>query len=407
MIMLIASTGCGTGTEKFEYKYDAEEIVRPIWETDVIYNETVLLLEETPGGVASGKLRFTPKEILSIRDSSLKYEFKEGTDWEYKDGKICRIDGSVIPYFTEKNTYGEELYYRNFNPETGELSEGIPYDEDAQTKFQTVDGEHTAVWLEDTTLLEHLINVTYRYDPADYTGPKQQYEGDRLPRLQQKIENGEEIKMLVLGDSIACGGSSSGNKNIEPYMGSFYDLLGDAISRKSGAACYVDNQDAMGGQISDYSLAKIGNLTRAQISINRFQPDVVLIHWGMNDGTWGCTPERYRSNLIQIISDCKAINDQLEFIIVGTCMPNDNGCCYVDAAGNRTPVYGYQPYYSEACATIPSEERGTVFVDAGEIHRYFLAENKKFLDMTASGINHPNDFVIRLYAMNLVKAIIK
>jgi len=246
----------------------------------------------------------------------LKYEFKKGVDWEYKDGKICRIAGSKIPFFTEKNTYGEELNYRVFNPETGDL-ELIPYDYESgvQTKFQTVEGEHTAVWLEDTTLLEHLINVTYRYNPEDYEGPRQTYEGDRLPRLQQKIENGENVKMLVLGDSIACGGSSSGNKNIEPFMGSFYDLLGEAIARKSGAECFVDNKDAMGGQISDYSLAKVGNLTRAQISVNRFEPDVVLIHWGMNDGTWNCTPDRYRSQIVQIISDCKAINPNLEFII--------------------------------------------------------------------------------------------
>ena len=31
-----------------------------------------------------------------------------------------------------------------------------------------------------------------------------------------------------------------------------------------------------------------------------------------------------------------------------------------------------------------------------------MLKTKKYLDVTGNGINHPNDFIVRFYAMNLV-----
>ena len=104
----------------FVYDYGFHEQVMPFWQSDVIYNEPVLLLEETPGGVSSGKLMLEPAEIYSVRDYSLKREWKRGVDWEYRDGKIVRLDGSDIPYFTEENLHGRDLMRRSYG-ENGEI----------------------------------------------------------------------------------------------------------------------------------------------------------------------------------------------------------------------------------------------------------------------------------------------
>jgi hypothetical protein len=40
---------------------------------------------------------------------------------------------------------------------------------------------------------------------------------------------------------------------------------------------------------------------------------------------------------------------------------------------------------------------GVVVADMTAIHSYML-QSKRFIDMTANNINHPNDFLVRAYA---------
>ena len=181
----------------FVYNYGFHEQVMPFWQSDVIYNESVLLLEETPGGVASGKLMLEPEEIYSIRDYSLKREWKRGVDWDYKDGKIIRLEGSDIPYFTEENLHGRDLMRRSYG-ENGEIIRK-PFEVENPT-FQTVSGEDTVIYTETPLIFEYQIFVTYKYKQGAYKGPVQQYSGDKLPLLEEKIRNGEDIRMLLLGD---------------------------------------------------------------------------------------------------------------------------------------------------------------------------------------------------------------
>ena len=44
--------------------------------------------------------------------------------------------------------------------------------------------------------------------------------------------------------------------------------------------------------------------------------------------------------------------------------------------------------------------------DLGGMQKFFL-QNKKPADMLANNINHPNDFLIRMYAMNLLATLIQ
>ena len=137
------------------------------------------------------------------------------------------------------------------------------------------------------------------------------------------------------------------------------------------------------------------------------KPDLILIGWGMNDGTWHENQDLLAENVLKIIDSITFVyKEPVEFIVIGTCMPNDNGACYVLDSGVRKPLYGFQPTYSASLAEMCASVDNAVFVDAGEIHRYAIA-NKKYEDMTVNNVNHPNDFVIRMYAMNLSSAVIR
>ena len=394
----------------FVYDYGFHEQVMPFWQSDVIYNEPVLLLEETPGGVSSGKLMLEPAEIYSVRDYSLKREWKRGVDWEYRDGKIVRLDGSDIPYFTEENLHGRDLMRRSYG-ENGEIIRE-PFGVENPT-FQTVSGEDTVIYTETPLIFEYQIFVTYKYKEGSYKGPVQPYLGDKLPLLEQKIRTGEDIRMLLLGDSISCGGCSSSNINSEPFMKNWYELFADAVAEASGGNVKMDNSYSVGGQISDWSLSSSGesvngvSLNKAQAAVLKEKPDLILIGWGMNDGTWHENQDLLAENVLKIIDSITFVyKEPVEFIVIGTCMPNDNGACYVLDSGVRKPLYGFQPTYSASLAEMCASVDNAVFVDAGEIHRYAIA-NKKYEDMTVNNVNHPNDFVIRIYAMNLSSAVIR
>jgi len=45
--------------------------------------------------------------------------------------------------------------------------------------------------------------------------------------------------------------------------------------------------------------------------------------------------------------------------------------------------------------------------DIGSMHQDLLTAGKKYLDMTSNNVNHPNDFIARIYAMNVLSLLIK
>lgn len=396
--------------KEFVYNYGFEESVRPFWQSDVIYNEPILLLDSGDGNAANGKLMCDVEEIYSVRDYSQKREWKRGVDWDYVDGKIVRVGDSDIPYFTTENMHGRDLYRRSYG-DNGEIIK-TPFDAHAPY-FQTVSGEDTVIYTETPLIFEYQIFVTYRYKKGAYTGPVQQYLGDSLPLFENKIRKGEKIKMLLLGDSLSCGGSSSSNLKSEPYLKNWYELFADAVSAASGAEASMDNSYSVGGQISDWSLSPSGeslgniDLNKAQAAVLKENPDLVLIGWGMNDGTWHEKKETLVENIIKIIDSITFVaKRKIEFLVIGTCMANDNGSCYVLENGIRKPLYNWHPYYSKILSEWLKDVESTIFVDMGEIHRYAIA-NKKYEDMTVNDVNHPNDFVVRMYAMNLASSVIR
>ena len=50
-------------------------------------------------------------------------------------------------------------------------------------------------------------------------------------------------------------------------------------------------------------------------------------------------------------------------------------------------------------------KQGIALADVRSIHKRLL-EKKRFIDMTGNNVNHPNDFLIRVYAQYLLKNLI-
>ena len=55
--------------------------------------------------------------------------------------------------------------------------------------------------------------------------------------------------------------------------------------------------------------------------------------------------------------------------------------------------------------SIASAEEGVVSVGIFDLHTYMI-EGKNYIDFSGNGINHPNDYMIRLYVQQLLSAVV-
>ena len=70
------------------------------------------------------------------------------------------------------------------------------------------------------------LNVTYTYKEDTQFTPKPEAKGYLLDKTLTKLEGGDAVKILTVGDSITGGAncSSSGDVNAEPYADIWHEM---------------------------------------------------------------------------------------------------------------------------------------------------------------------------------------
>ncbi len=106
-------------------------------------------------------------------------------------------------------------------------------------------------------------------------------------------------------------------------------------------------------------------------------------------------PDEYKANIKSIISDVRNTNPECEFILVSTMLANPES----------TGFYGRQPEYVKPLSEIEQEIEGVAFADVTSAHEFILTR-KKFWDMGGNGVNHPSDFLARIYAQIILELLI-
>lgn len=333
---------------------DIKELIFPIWEGDTVMNETILPIGQSERD-ADIRLFFEPDEILSVKSWDLKKEYVKGQDWIFESGKIKLLTGSEIPYmkaselhFYEKN--GEEC----FNAKNGGY---ILYKRNGFFhKKQTV--------------------VTYTHkDSVDFGLPVS--DGKILCRAIRRLQNGEKLKICFYGDSITAGYDGSGLTGIEPNMPGWAELVKMGLELRYDSKIELINT-AVGGKRSDWGAEC------AQERIACYKPDVAVIAFGMNDGTGMVAPAEFRKNIMKIKSAILEKNSECEFIFISTTLANPESCF----DGLQREYYDELLFCASECDAV---------VNMTKIHDILL-KKKHFADMTGNNINHPNDFLIRIYA---------
>lgn len=369
-----------------EYSYTDEERMTPFWESNIMRNESMAMVQE--GDEIYGKLLFVPKRIISVVDVNLQKEYTEGVDYEWVEGtnRINWLEGSSIPYFFEGALMGLEsegstTYVKNWDNS---------FDSTGRARLGNV------LYCVGSFLYEKQICVTYEYDTAQiesqgvlYT----QYQGDKLPNTVKKLENGEELNVLFYGDSIFSGCDASGMYGREPRMPMMSELIKEQLERETGASVEMNNISVGGWTVENGLTALTGNVGNYNYSNSYSGMDLMVLSFGMNNGNTSAAS--FKESTRKIIEQVRTQSPDIEVVLVSCMVPNPQ------AAG----FYGNQRYFGAALKELAGEENCAV-VDFFAVHESIL-KYKNFISTSGNNINHPNDWLIRVYAQNIVSAIVK
>ena len=338
-------------------RYDAALAIQPIWQGRQMYRESFLWMKGE--GETRIPLLYHARKVLEVRTANLQTLFTEGKDYRLENGALVIPADSAMPHLTL-----EEYYPREF-------VEG--------SAFYRVGGGNL-IFHEGSFFHQHQCVVTYTHEDA-WEGPVPQQQD--LPRFREKLEKGGHGKVLVYGDSISTGANSSAFVCAEPFADRWDEMVADGLRARYPQGTVELINTAVGGTESSWGVEMVAD--RAA----RYCPDLAILAFGMNDGSQNRSPETYRENMQKIIAGIRAKNPACEFILVATMLPNK------EAAHRGGPFTGQQEDYLPVLRGLL--EPGVILADMTSMHKFILSR-KSYRDSTGNNINHPNDFLSRIYA---------
>ncbi len=347
-------------------KYNVEAYTAPFYRDTVVYQESAMIVLNEDGSFPDISLLYPVEEIISVRSSALDVEYTEGEDFSIVDGKLRILPGTSMPYLRY-----DEMY----------LDSPV-----ANQSWASADGG----WLfsvEGKGFHSRQISITYKHAGEPYEGFVQPYKGDLLPKTMEKLSDREQIKVAFIGDSITYGLNVSGPINAAPFTPSYAAMTVEALNAVYGQNVTFKNF-AVGGTTASWGVEQMDSVVIPS------QPDLLVIAFGMNDGAGNVAADTFASELSAMIQKMKNANPDCEILLVSTTLPNPE----------IPEAYKTQPDYEAAMLEL--EETGVAVVQMTSIHRDLL-KYKNYYDISGSNLNHPNDFLARIYAQSLIAALIE
>lgn len=341
-------------------RYERSTYISYYWQGSVTENESVFPLESRDGQLQDIPLMYPAEEILEVRSSDLSTLYTEGKDYVLQDGRLRILPGGSIPTVP----YGS--YFFEKKPED---VGSFPCRLGGHIFFAEKDGMHC-----------RQIALSYRHS-APWSGPIPAAKGNLLPKTLAKLTGGEALKVLVYGDSICTGANSTMCVEAAPYAETWFDMLVGTLRDSYSAPIELVNT-AVGGTATAWGLENARELAADH------RPDLAIIGFGMNDGSGRIPAEKYIQRIAGIMDCIRQQNPEVEFILISTMMPH--------AIVHR--FLGNQEEYLPELMKLEGE--GCAVANVTEMHKYLLSR-KRYYDMSGNNVNHPNDFLARLYAQVL------
>lgn len=339
--------------------------MQPFWRADTIHDETVMMIKDK--NLISGHLLFKAAKIIAVKAADLSIDFKEGNDWLYRNGELRLTVHSKIPFIKK-----EDLIFKSEKPNWS----------------MTGKKKGTYVLFNEGSYFSSMqIAVTYiPVKRIKWSGLLPVYNDNLLPLSIKRLQNKQSVKIVFYGNSIETGANSSAFLNRPPFMPSWPELIVCKLREYYSAPVDFSNQ-SVGGMLAQWGADKAAERVVPQ------KPDLVIIGFGMNDGTFKVSPEKYKSNINSIIVTVREQYPSTEFILIAPMLANPH------ASQN-----GLQSLYKNELDKLTGN--GIAVADITSLHRYLLRK-KSYQDMTGNNVNHPNDYLARWYAQLITALLIK
>lgn len=243
------------------------------------------------------------------------------------------------------------------------------------------------------------LSVTYETaDAIELDTPE--YVPGNFPNLLPKLQAGEPIRILVFGDSIFTGASASSVVGFEPELPAFFELMREFLADRfygGDASKIALVNPSVGGVLSSWGADQVKG---GAIDMDGF--DLVVLGFGINDGSLLKSAASFVGNTRTMIDGIRAHSPSADFIVVGSFAPNPKSVFW---GGGRHADY-IEPTRA-LCDEKNGSSSGCTYVGLYDLSLGILANKQdaadgdtryRYLDLSANFTNHPNDFMVRLYA---------
>ena len=352
-------------SELLQYdQFNLQTYMQPIWLGDTVYNETLVFV----GQDDLGKLLYPATEIISVTSYDLKTVYKEGKDYTFdkETNSILRTEKSKMPFFYKAGYYPQDGEFHSYSQGKGlYFSEG-----------PTFSKKHVA--------------VTYRTQKDDRLTAPVDY-SEKYSNLLTKMQNGEEVKICFFGDSITVGGNGSGFLGIEPNMPGFDTLVTESLKTVYDNPNISFVNHAKGGETSLWGYQNISLVTDED-------PDLAILCWGMND--LSMSPTKFKLQLKWMIDALLSTCPDTQILLVSSMLANGD----VKEFNIQNDYENCNMVQLEQAQIELAEEYGLGIATVTNMHKEIL-RYKTYYSMTGNNINHPTDFIIRVYAQSILYAL--
>lgn len=366
------------------------KFVTPFYETQIQYDEGFFLLENADGSVDEIKLLFPIAKVLEVRSNDLNKVYTEGEDYTVTaDGKLKITEDSAIKamkrseFFLPDDAKADFLY----NDKAGE---------DAGKKPVT----------DKDLLYPYRYAVTYIRETV-YDGFVPENKSGKLGKLNAKIKKGDKLNLLYFGDSIGTGAGASGE------FDKLADLLSSGIASRTGARTLMRNASVGGINSSDAKLITEGNLSAIRADfrnsatasydvLEKYAPvtDVAFIAFGANDCAGNMPSATFEMNICAVADYLREKNHDVTIIFVTSMNISPKVKKSAEKGGANLNIYDIEKY-ADVLNGLESEYENSANADIFRLQRSLLTA-KKWEDLIADNLNHPCDYMQRVYVQGII-----
>lgn len=347
-------------------KYNLNTALLPFWRSRNVYNETVTFKSIDD----EAQLMYTPTKIVSVYDYYLEKEYTEGVDYVIEKDKIKLTEDTKISYWIN--------YYLDRYDGMSAL----------QLSMATATGKY--IYASETEANKHQICISYEHNGV-WTGAVPVGQAEKISNSVSKLKNGQKINIGITGDSITYGRGSSGDFGYGSQTPRYATLVSDYLKAKFPAADITCENVAWGGKASVWGAESVERFT--------IVPDICLIALGMND--LSTTPDTYKANIEATITALRELKPDMEIVLISPMTGNKE---IIRSSGES--YYGQMEQFEDKLVEIANASTGIIVAPVSGVTKSIYDNGKRFEDVNSNNLNHPNDYIHRVYAQTVLKTML-